>query len=83
MEPLDGNAVAGELAEVFGTEMTTFTAICGSCGQTGPLAEVSVYPAQMGIVIRCQSCTALLAVITRIRDISCVDLMGLAALEPA
>jgi Family of unknown function (DUF6510) len=83
MEPLDGNAVAGELAEVFGTEMTTFTATCGSCGQVGPLAEVAVYPAAMGIVIRCRSCTALLAVITRIRDISCVDLMGLAALEPA
>jgi hypothetical protein len=83
MEPLDGNAVAGELAEVFGTEMTTFTATCGSCGQVGPMAEVAVYSVDMGIVIRCRACSALLAVITRIRGISCVDLMGLAALEPA
>jgi hypothetical protein len=82
MEPLDGNAVAGILAEIFGTEMTVFTAICGSCGQAGPLAEVVVYAAQMGFVIRCRGCTALLAVITRIRGISCVDLSGLAALDP-
>jgi hypothetical protein len=83
MEPLDGNAVAGELAEVFGTEMTTFTATCGSCGQVGPIAEVAVYAVDMGIVIRCRGCTALLVVITKFRGMSCVDLTGLAALDPA
>jgi hypothetical protein len=83
MEPLDGNAVAGTLTEVFGTEMTTFTAICGSCGLAGPLAEVVVYAVEMGIVMRCRGCTALLAVITTIRGISCVDLSGLSALDPA
>ena len=82
MEPLDGNAVAGELAEVFGTEMTVFTATCGSCGAVGPLAELAVYAAGMGIVIRCRNCTSLLLVITKVRGISCVDLTGLAALDP-
>ena len=82
MEPLDGNAVAGELAEVFGTEMTVFTATCGSCGAVGPLAELAVYDVEMGIVIRCRNCTALLVVITKVRGMSCVDLSGLAALDP-
>jgi hypothetical protein len=81
-DTLDGNAIAGQLSEVFGTEMTLFTATCGSCGQTGPLAEVAVYAIEMGIVIRCRGCTALLAVITKVRGISCVDLSGLAALDP-
>jgi len=82
MEPLDGNAVAGTLAEVFGTDMTVFTATCGSCGAVGPVAEVAVYATEPGIVIRCRGCTALLAVITQIKGISCIDLSGLAALDP-
>jgi Family of unknown function (DUF6510) len=82
MEALDGNAVAGDLAEVFGTEMTVFTATCGSCGAAGPVAELAVYDVEMGIVIRCRHCTALLVVITQFRGMSCVDLTGLAALDP-
>lgn len=83
MEALDGNAVAGRLAEVFGTEMTAFLATCGSCGAVGPVAELAVYAVEMGVVIRCRRCTSLLAVITQVRGISCVDLTGLAALDPA
>ena len=36
---LDGNAIGGVLIEVFGTEMTTAVAVCGSCGTAGPVAQ--------------------------------------------
>ena len=32
MEALDGNAIAGLLQEVFGTEMTTALGMCATCG---------------------------------------------------
>ncbi len=80
---LDGNAIAGLLHEVFGTEMTPAIGTCASCGATGPLAECVVYLRAPGTVVRCRRCTALLIVIVRVREMNCVDLRGLAALEPA
>jgi hypothetical protein len=81
--PLDGNAIGGQLYELFGTEMTAATAVCGSCGATGPAAELAVYLLQPGVVARCRRCSALLVVLVTVRGITCVDLRGLAALEPA
>jgi hypothetical protein len=83
MDALDGNAIAGTLADVFGTEMTTAVGTCGTCGRTGPLAEVSVYLEGPGVVVRCRSCDNVLVVIVRRRDVSCVDLTGLASLAVA
>jgi len=77
---LDGNAIAGLLHEVFGTEMTSAIGTCASCGATGPLAECVVYLRAPGTVVRCRRCTGLLIVITRVRAMNCVDLRGLAAL---
>ncbi len=80
---LDGNAIAGLLHEVFGTEMTSAIGTCASCGATGPLAECVVYARAPGTVVRCRRCTGLLIVIARKRTMNCVDLRGLAALtEP-
>ena len=52
MERLDGNAIGGVLAEIFGTEMTVAVGVCGSCGATGPVAELHVYMRAPGIVVR-------------------------------
>ena len=81
--PLDGNAIGGQLNEVFGAEMTAATAVCGSCGATSPAAELAVYLPAPGTVARCPRCTALLMVLVTVRGVTCVDLRGLAALEPA
>jgi hypothetical protein len=83
-ETLDGNAIAGLLYEVFGTEMTSAAVTCGSCGAAAAVAEGVVYLHLPGAVVRCRSCTALLMVITQVRGVSCVDLMGMAdlALSP-
>jgi len=78
---LDGNAIAGQLHEIFGTEMTTAVGTCAACGATAQVAETVVYLDAPGTVVRCRSCLGLLMVITTIRDMNCVDLGGLASLE--
>lgn len=53
---LDGNALAGVLAEVFGgNEMTTAVRGCGSCGQRHAIGEHRLYRGA-GFVLRCPGC---------------------------
>jgi hypothetical protein len=77
---LDGNAIGGMLMEIFGTEMTTATGTCGSCGAVSVVAEMAVYLPGLGTVVRCRSCGAVLMTFVKIRDVTCVDLEGLASL---
>ena len=77
---VDGNAIAGLLASVFGAEMTTATGTCGSCGTITMVAEPPVYLTEIGTVVRCRSCQSVLMVFVSVREVTCVDLMGLASL---
>jgi hypothetical protein len=83
MEALDGNAIAGLLLDVFGTEMTVAAAVCAHCGAAGQLAEQMVYNRAPGTVVRCRSCVGVQMVLVEVRGITCVDVRGLAMLEPA
>ena len=83
MDVLDGNAIGGLLHEIFRTEMTAALATCLNCGATRPVAEGVVYLRAPGTVMRCRSCFAVLMVVVRRSEMNCVDLSGLAALEPA
>ncbi len=78
---LDGNAIGGLLASVFGADMTTAIGTCGSCGAITMVAELPVYLTEIGTVVRCRSCQSVLMVFVSIRGITCVDLMGLASLS--
>jgi hypothetical protein len=80
---LDGNAIAGLLYDVFDAEATTMIGTCAFCGARGPMAEIEVYLRALGTVARCRHCGNVLMVFVTIRGITCVDLRGLAALEPA
>jgi hypothetical protein len=80
---LDGNAIAGLLFAVFGEEMTTATGVCASCGMASQVAELRVYLRAPGAVARCSRCENVVMVLVEIRGVTCVDLRGLAALEPA
>lgn len=80
---LDGNAIGGLLFDVFGSEMTTATGSCASCGARAQVAEFAVYLRAPGTVVRCRSCGSVLMVLVAVRGITCVDLRGLATLEPA
>ena len=81
MSELDGNGAAGLLHEVFGTEMTVAAATCGSCGVVALIGESDLYAGGPGAVVRCRSCGGVLVVITRVRGMHCVDLMGIRALD--
>ena len=78
---LDGNALAGLLATVFGEEMTTATGTCASCRASGELARFVVYARSPGAVARCPTCCSVLMVLVTRGEVTCVDLRGLAALE--
>ena len=82
MQALDGNAIGGLLHDVFGREMTTATCVCAGCGATRPAAELVVYLRGPGTVVRCRSCERVLMVFVPVRGVTCVDLSGLARLDP-
>jgi hypothetical protein len=82
MDALDGNAIAGQLVEVFGAELTTATGTCASCGASGAVAELVVYLSAPGTVVRCRSCESVLMVLVTARGVTCVDLRGLSELSP-
>jgi len=82
MDALDGNAIAGQLVEVFGAEMTTATGVCANCGASGCVAELEVYLQAPGTVVRCRSCGSVLMVLVTARGVTCVDLRGLSRLDP-
>jgi hypothetical protein len=78
---LDGNAIAGLLADVFGEEMTNATGTCATCGASGEVGSFVVYLRGPGTVARCRACTAVLMVLVTVRGVTCVDLGGLASLQ--
>ena len=83
MAALDGNAIAGTLTAVFGTELTTALGACANCGRRSLVGEFAVYLRGPGTVVRCRHCAAVMMVMVEAQGVSCVDMQGLEALEPA
>ncbi len=52
---IDGNGIAGLLAEIAGAEMTTVLRTCPSCGDRRALGEHRAYRSA-GVVLRCPTC---------------------------
>jgi Family of unknown function (DUF6510) len=77
MAELDGNAAAGVLQEIFGREMTAVATTCAACGAVAAIGESGLYTGGRGTVIRCRSCDAVLMVVTQVRGMYCMDLMGI------
>ena len=53
---LDGNAVAGLLAEVFGEDLTGMVGRCPDCGRRGEVATLRAFTHAPGVVLRCPVC---------------------------
>jgi hypothetical protein len=72
---LDGNALAGLLVELFGTEMTTAMHGCGTCGAR---REVGAHRAYRGAgdVLRCPVCGDVAMRIAELRDRYVVQVTG-------
>ena len=61
---LDGNAVAGDLREVFALEMTTAVGTCSGCGASEQVGAVHVFRSA-GTVLRCPHCDNVLVTIVK------------------
>jgi len=73
MYALDGNAIAGELFDHFGVEMTTARGACAHCGATAQIAELRVYSRGPGTVVRCPTCGDVVMVLIAIRETHRID----------
>ena len=80
---LDANAVAGMLAEIFGTEMTAVPSRCAHCGNRAQVGTLRVYGINgPGVVMRCSTCTEIVMRVMRRADGSfLVDARGAAYLR--
>ena len=77
---LDGNVLAGALANLFVPDPTDLQARCTNCGQVAPIAEAVVYADAPGLVARCRSCDHVLAAIVDAGDKMYLSLSGLSAI---
>ena len=57
---LDGNAVAGMLEQVFGTDMTAADSQCAGCGREGEVGTLLAYMNAPGVVLRCPVCSTVM-----------------------
>ena len=72
---LDGNAIAGLLAEMFGSDMTNVDRGCGSCGAHAAVGAHRLYLGA-GAVLRCPVCDDVAMQVATLRDRHVVQLRG-------
>src|SRR5215470_4765519 len=73
---LDGNAAAGILSELFVRDLTAARATCANCGTIRPLGALLVYAHDMGTVMRCPGCDAVILRVARTRTRLWFELSG-------
>jgi hypothetical protein len=65
VQHLDGNAIAGILAELMGGDASSLTVACRHCGAHGDMAEVAVEKDSSASIVRCLACGHTLFVVMR------------------
>lgn len=78
---LDGNAVAGLLRDVFGSEMTTASGVCAHCGTEAMVAELLAFTRGPGVVLRCRGCAGVMVRIAETPNGTFIDVRGAAHLR--
>jgi hypothetical protein len=78
---VDGNALAGDLREIFAVDVTVATGQCAGCGYKGSVASLRVYRNAPGTVARCPHCEEVVLRLVRGRDKAWLDLRGTVSLE--
>ncbi|ANJ28223.1 MULTISPECIES: DUF6510 family protein [Agromyces] len=81
MQHLDGNALAGALAEFFSFDVTTAIARCNGCGAVDEFARAIVFTSPAGTVVRCNSCDHVLATLVESGDRAWLGFSGVSAIE--
>jgi hypothetical protein len=77
---VDGNAISGELQEVFAVDITSTYGECAHCGHEAALAQTRVYTRAPGTVVRCRGCGEALLKLVTAPHARWLDLSGLSRL---
>jgi len=80
---LDGNAIAGDLREIFAVDLTTAVATCAGCGHPSVVATLLVYGQEAGVVARCPSCEDVILRVVRGPEKAWLDVRGAVTIEMA
>ncbi|MFD5830309.1 DUF6510 family protein [Lentzea sp. NPDC060358] len=78
---VDGNALAGDLREIFAVDVTAAVGRCSGCGHRGPVASLRVYRDAPGVVARCPRCEEVVLRLVRGPGRAWLDLRGAVSLE--
>ena len=73
---VDGNAIAGELVQIFGRDMTTVVTRCSACAADSAIGELMNFMRGPGAILRCPSCQAVIVRIVRTPTSYFVDVSG-------
>ncbi|MGN8048797.1 DUF6510 family protein [Curtobacterium sp. 22159] len=73
---VDGNALAGALADLLGADPTTTLLRCRGCGALDALARTRVFATAMGSVARCRGCDTVLVTVVEAGNRRWVALPG-------
>ena len=63
--PLDVNAAAGILREIFALDVTAAEVTCGNCGIVAMVGETKLYGGVMGAIFRCAHCDGIVMRLVR------------------
>jgi hypothetical protein len=78
---LDGNAVAGLLAAVFGTDITAIPGQCAHCHTVSVVAQLRAYTRAPGAVLRCPACSSVVLRVVETPTATLVDASGVSWLR--
>jgi len=80
---VDGNAIAGELEQIFGHDMTMAVARCAGCASDSKMATLMAFVRGPGVVLRCPSCQSVIARIVETPTATYLDARGMVYLRMA
>ena len=78
---VDGNAIAGELEQIFGHDMTMAVARCAGCAADSMMATLMAFVRGPGVVLRCPSCESVIVRIVQTPTATYLDARGMVYLR--
>jgi Family of unknown function (DUF6510) len=78
---LDGNAVAGQLAAMFGADVTVIPATCAHCHTVSVMGTLRAYIQAPGTVLRCPVCGKVMMRVVETPHSTLVEMRGIAYLQ--
>jgi hypothetical protein len=78
---VDGNAVGGLLATIFGADVTSSRGQCATCQTVSMVGTMRVYMRGPGVVVRCPACAEVVLRIVETPTGLSVDVRGIAMLR--